>query len=58
MENTTTDAIGLDFDATAGNLEDLMAGASPALRATLDRCYSPQATARPGGFSSFVDADL
>lgn len=40
------------------DVEQLLADASPALRATLERCYSPQSLENPGGFNSFIDADL
>lgn len=38
--------------------DDLLAELSPALRAAIERVYSPDALEGPGGFNSFVDADL
>ncbi len=38
--------------------DDLLAELSPALRAAIERVYSPDALEVPGGFNSFVDADL
>ncbi|MBU2668515.1 hypothetical protein KOI35_33880 [Actinoplanes bogorensis] len=38
--------------------DDLLAELSPALRAAIERVRSPDTLEGPGGFNSFVDADL
>jgi len=50
QEQDTTDLAEAD--------DDLLAGLSPALRAAIERVYATDAPEPPGGFNSFVDADL
>ncbi|MCY1138453.1 hypothetical protein OWR29_10635 [Actinoplanes sp. Pm04-4] len=38
--------------------DELLAELSPALRAAVERVYSPDDQGGAGGFNSFVDADL
>jgi hypothetical protein len=58
MESVTTDT-GISLSRIAeANIDDLVAEASPALRATLERCFLPQSLENPAGFQSFIDADI
>jgi hypothetical protein len=38
--------------------DDLLEELNPALRAAVERVYAPEPLEGPGGFNSFVDADL
>ncbi|GID29655.1 hypothetical protein [Paractinoplanes brasiliensis] len=49
---------GVDLRDLQDLNDDLLAELSPALRAAIERVYSPDALEGPGGFNSFVDADL
>ncbi|WP_250037930.1 hypothetical protein [Paractinoplanes maris] len=53
MESPALETTGLDQAD-----DDLLAELSPALRAAVERVYSPEDQEGPGGFTSFVDADL
>ncbi|HET6483166.1 MAG TPA: hypothetical protein VFG35_24435 [Actinoplanes sp.] len=51
MESQAVEIVDLDDD-------DVLAELSPALRAAVERVYSSDDQEGPGGFNSFVDADL
>jgi hypothetical protein len=53
MESPALETTGLDQVD-----DDLLAELSPALRAAVERVYAPEDAEGPGGFNSFVDADL